>query len=117
MKTLLIQTLETFGYPVHLQGSMAEDEAYPQSFITFLTIGSYNGADFDNQTYAIEWMFQVAFFSSDPLLVASVPKEIRKALKDAGFIPTGAGRDLPSEEPTHTGWVQDYYILENIEEV
>ena len=116
MKTLLIETLETLGYPVHLQGSMAEDEAYPQSFITFLTVDSYNEADFDNETHAIGWRFQVAFYSSDPLLVASVPKSIRMVLKGAGFIPTGAGRDLPSDEPTHTGWVQDYYILETIKE-
>lgn len=111
MKTLLIEKLETLGYPVYLQGSISEDESYPPSFITFLVTDSYDAANYDNETVALTWRFQVAFYSSDPLLVASEPKHIRKVLKAAGFIPTGAGMDLPSDEPTHTGWVQDYYFI------
>ena len=116
MKTLLRETLESLGYPVYLQGSMADDEAYPKSFITYLSMDSYNEADFDDKTHAVGWRFQVAFYSADPLLIDSVPQEIRRALKAVGFIPTGRGRDLPSDEPTHTGWVQEYYILENFKE-
>ena len=60
MKTLLRETLESLGYPVYLQGSMADDEAYPKSFITYLSMDSYNEADFDDKTHAVGWRFQVA---------------------------------------------------------
>ena len=66
MKTLLRETLESLGYPVYLQGSMADDEAYPKSFITYLSMDSYNEADFDDKTHAVGWRFQVAF--QTPLL-------------------------------------------------
>ncbi|MFR7662245.1 MAG: hypothetical protein ACLUZ0_04030 [Coprococcus sp.] len=35
MEDQLIQLLETFEYPVIRQGSLPEDEVYPDSFFTF----------------------------------------------------------------------------------
>ena len=112
MKGLLIETLETLGYPVALQGTMQPDEPYPDDFITVLTVGSNDAAHYDNEAHAAAWEFQVFFYSTDPLKVASVPKEIRQLLKAAGFIPQGRGRDIPSDEPTHTGCAMDFYYLE-----
>lgn len=116
MKTLLIETLNELGYPVHLQGTMNADEAYPESFITVFTAYSNDAANYDNDTRAVQWRFQVAFYSANPNLVKSEPSKIRIALKAAGFIPLGRGRDIPSDVPSHTGWVQDYYALEMIKE-
>ena len=112
MKKLLIETLESIGYPVFLQGTYAENEAYPESFITFFTLDTPDSANFDNATAAWAWEFQVTFYSSDPTLASSVPDAIRQALVDVGFIPRGKGRDIPSDEPTHTGWTQEYYKIE-----
>ena len=112
MKTLLNETLLSLGYPVFLHGTMTEDKAFPNSFITFLVTNSSNASHYDDLVRSYEWRFQVAFYSNDPLLVASVPDTIRATLKAAGFIPQGKGYDLPSDEPTHTGWVQEYYYLE-----
>ena len=112
MKDLLIEKLSALGYPVILHGSMAEDEAFPDSFITFYTLDAPEAAAFDNDTALTVWQYQVNFYSNDPALVESEPKRIRAALKLAGFIPQGKGRDLPSDEPTHTGWTCDYYYLE-----
>lgn len=112
MKTLLIETLEATSYPVYLQGTMAEDEAYPDSFITFFVIDSNDAAHYDNESTGTAWEYQVIFYSSDPRLVEAVPKDIRSRLKAAGFIPRGRGRDIPSDEPTHTGWAMEYYYLE-----
>ena len=116
MKSLLNKTLLKLGYPVYLQGTMSASGKYPSSFITFLTVYSQDVANYDDDTSAVQWRFQVAFYSANPNLVKSEPPKIRIALKAAGFIPLGRGRDIPSDVPSHTGWVQDYYALEMIKE-
>lgn len=110
MKELLYNTLSALGYPVYLQGTAPE--TYPDSFVTYWTINTPAAAEFDNALMVTEWQFYVYFYSTDPALVQSVPETIRRTLKAAGFIPQGKGRDLLSDEPTHTGWVQQYNILE-----
>lgn len=110
MKELLYNTLAALGYPVYLQGTAPAE--YPDSFITYWTIDTPAAAEFDNGLMLTEWQFYVYFYSTDPALVGSVPDTIRKALKAAGFTAQGKGRDLLSDEPTHTGWVQQYNILE-----
>ena len=35
MEELLVQTLESFGYPVRRQGSLGAQEQYPDHFFTF----------------------------------------------------------------------------------
>ena len=112
MKMLLIETLESTGHPVYLQGTIREDEEYPASFITFFTLESEDASHYDNEPSGTAWQYQVIFYSSDPKLVESVPKEIHNRLKAAGFIPQGRGRDIPSDEPTHTGWAMEFYYLE-----
>lgn len=112
MKEKLIELLEALGYPVYLQGSLAEDAEYPQSFITFLTMDSSDAAHYDNESVGTAWSYTVYFYSVDPVLVAAEAARIRSTLKAAGFIPQGKGRDIPSDEPTHTGWVNDYIYLE-----
>lgn len=112
MKSLLIETLEATGYPVFLQGTMAPDEPYPASFITFFTLSSEDATHLDNEPSGTAWRFEVIFYSSDPRLIATIPDDIRKRLRAAGFIPQGRGRDIPSDEPTHTGWAAEYYYLD-----
>nr|DAW56641.1 MAG TPA: hypothetical protein [Bacteriophage sp.] len=112
MKQDLINELSKFGYPVFLQGSLNEDDAYPDSFITFWTDDVTDEAHYDDDATAWAWDFSVIFYSNDPVLVNSKPEEIRKALKAAGFIPQGKGRDIPSDEPSHTGWAMDFYKFE-----
>lgn len=112
MKQKLIEELEKFGYPVFLQGSLNPDAAYPDSFITFWTDDVLDNSHYDDDTTSYAWDFSVIFYSNDPLLVESVPEQIRQALKKAGFIPQGKGQDVPSDEPTHTGWAQSYYYLD-----
>lgn len=112
MKELLVNELKKFGYPVFLQGSLNADDAYPETFITFWTNDSYDGSHYDNETVSWTWNYQVVLYSSDPALLNSKPNEIRTALKKAGFIPQGKGRDIPSDEPSHTGWVLEFLYLE-----
>ena len=103
MKEQLITILNTFGYPVRLQGSLADDEAYPNSFFTFWNSTSTDGAHYDNKAINYIWSFDVNFYSNDPTLVNTVPLQAKRVLKQAGWIITGKGYDLVSDEPTHTG--------------
>lgn len=112
MKDLLTRTVEALGYPAYLQGTMSENEPYPQSFVTFFTLAGDDAGHFDNEPSGVAWRYTVIFYSSDPRLVASAPKEIRAALKAVGFIPRGRGMDIPSDEPTHTGWAMEFYYLD-----
>lgn len=110
MKEKLINALAPLGYPVYLQGTAPQQ--YPEHFITFWTIDTAAAAEFDNALMLSEWQFYVYFYSTDPVLLQSGAAAIRAALKAAGFTPHGKGRDLLSDEPTHTGWVQEFSIIE-----
>lgn len=103
MKDLLIEILESFGYPVKLQGSLNKDEAYPESFFTFWNNDSYDGNHYDNDAVSYVWDFDVNFYSTDPALVNSKLIEAKTKLKQQGFIVPGKGYDVASDEPTHTG--------------
>lgn len=103
MKDLLIKTLEPLGYPIFQQGSLSEDEPYPESFFTFWN-NETNGDEFyDNEEHSYIWDFDLNFYSSDPELVNTKLLEGKALLKKAGFTVTGKGYDVASDEPTHTG--------------
>lgn len=112
VKDILIPVLKTFGYPVYLQGSLNADEAYPETFITFWTEPTSDNAHFDDNVYSVDWSFSVIFYSNNSALVNSKPFEILEALRNAGFTPQGKGRDIPSDEQTHTGWAMDLLFTE-----
>lgn len=108
----LIGLLDVYGYPVIMHGSMAEDEPYPGNFITFQLTGSPEQDFFDGNPFGTQWRFMVAFYTSNPELLSTMPKQIYSDLKAAGWIPQGKGYPTPSDESTHTGWVNEYYFLE-----
>lgn len=99
----LIEILESFGYPVLLQGSLAKDDPYPESFFTIWNNDSYDGNHYDNDSVSCNWNYDVNFYSVDTLLVNSMLLEAKKLLKQSGFIVSGRGHDVASDEPTHTG--------------
>lgn len=103
MKDLLINTLQPLGYPILLQGSLNKDEAYPESFFTFWNNEVPGDEFYDNEEHSYIWNFDLNFYSSDPYLVNTKLLEAKTALKAAGFIVTGKGYDVASDEPTHTG--------------
>lgn len=114
MKQKLINTLQTFGYPVFLQGTLNPAESYPNTFITFFTDSTTDNRHFENTINAVDWSFSVILYSNDPATVNTKPNEIRAALQAAGFIPQGKGNDILSDEPTHTGWAMDFVITEHL---
>lgn len=103
MEDLLIKTLEVLGYPVKLQGSMTPKELYPEHFFTYWNDSADGSSFFDNKEGAIVWAYSLNFYSTSPLLVNSTLLTAKVLLKEEGFTVTGAGYDVMSDEPTHTG--------------
>lgn len=102
MEDLLIDTLSALGYPVILQGSLLPDEPYPDHFFTFWNNDS-TSLFYDNVEHSIIYDYDVNFYSIDPELVYSKLREAKHKLKEVGFIVTGDGYTVGSDEPTHDG--------------
>lgn len=103
MKDKLISLLETFGYPVFLQGSLAKEAPYPESFFTFWVQDTTDGSHYNNRAISTEWTFNVNFYSVDVMLVNTILLSVKTLLKNNGFVVDGKGYDLATDEPTHTG--------------
>lgn len=103
LEDLLIETLETFGYPVIKQGSLGPEEDYPENFFTYWDNTSYDGSHYDNSDVSCVYDYDVNFYSIDPDNTYSKLREAKKLLKQKQFIISGDGYDVGSDEPTHTG--------------
>ena len=115
MEDLLINTLlELFGYPVRLQGSLGANEPYPDHFFTFWNTSSNSDGFYDNVETNIEYKYRVCFYSNDPEAVYTKLREAVKALKAVGFIISGDGYSVASDEPTHDGRAVDVTFLKRV---
>ena len=113
MEDLLMETLKEFGYPVIRQGSLTEDDEYPESFFTFWNNDSSGDGFYDNKDIRTEWDFDVNFYSTDPKLTYSEILKAKEKLRSVGFILSGKGYDVASDEPTHTGRGINALFMEN----
>lgn len=111
MEDLLIETLQSFGYPVRLQGSLLPDEPYPNHFFTFWNSNSHGEKFYDDDEHSTTFIYRVCFYSIDPELVYTKLREAKAALKEAGFILSGDGYSVDSDEPTHDGRAIDVLYL------
>lgn len=112
MKEKLIELLESFGFPVFLQGSLNKNASYPKTFFTFWNNNTTDNNHYDNAPISYTWSFDVNFYSIDPELVNLMLIEAKQLLKENGFIIGGLGYDLPTDEPTHTGRGFNALIIE-----
>ena len=103
MEDKLIELLETFGYPVILQGSLLPDEPYPDSFFTFWNNFSEGENYYDNDEKSTVYSYDVNFYSTNPELIYTKLREVKRLLKENGFIVSGDGHSVVSDEPTHDG--------------
>lgn len=104
VKLLLINTLtKEYGFPVYLQGSMSDSDAYPDSFFTYWNNTTSDSAFYDNTETETIWDLDLNFYSNNPVLVNSMLPEVKSLLKSLGFIIDGSGYDVISDEVTHTG--------------
>jgi len=116
MEDLLIDVLSYFNLPVIRQGSMADDEKYPDAFFTFWNNASDDGNHYDNISASTIWNFDVNFYSVDPGNVSKMLKNAIDELRRAGFIVAGKGYDVGSDEPTHIGKGVNVLYLETNKE-
>lgn len=103
MEDLLIATLATLGFPVRLQGSLLPNEAYPDHFFTFWNNSSNGESFYDNEEMSTSFDYDVNFYSKNPEWVYTKLREAIVALKKAGFIVSGDGYSVMSDELTHDG--------------
>lgn len=104
MEDLLIKIIEeAFGFPMMLQGSLLPEEPYPDNFFTYWNDSADGTGFYNNNESEILWQYSLSFYGRDPVKVNSILLEVKPILKAAGFIVTGAGYSVVSDEPTHTG--------------
>lgn len=103
MEDRLIELLESFGFPVIRQGSLGENEEYPETFFTFWNNEEVENKAYDNETFNVNYNFDVNVYSTDPNKTYSLLREARILLKKNGFIALSRGYDVASDENTHTG--------------
>ena len=101
MEDLLIQLLETLG-EVYRQGSLT-GTPYPAGFFTFWNDSAEDGNHYDNKPLENIETFDVNYYSTDPDETYSKLEAARALLLKNGFMISGTGYDVPSDEVTHTG--------------
>lgn len=110
MEDKLIEILQEFGYPVKLQGSLTDNEPYPDHFFTFWNNDSMSENFYDNADHGTVYDYDVNFYSRDQAAVYDVLRKAIGKLKQNGFIISGDGYSVASDEPTHDGrGVRVYY--------
>ena len=102
MRKKIISLLESFGYPVHLQGSLLSIDDYPDSFFTFWNFQNNGDLFYNNETCASDFGYWVYFYSNDPALIEEKISEVKKLLKKNSFIVKGP-IDARSDIKSHTG--------------
>lgn len=99
----LIEILNTFGYPVIRQGSLTDNDEYPDTFFTYWNNYETETKAYDNVTASVLYDYDVNVYSTDPNKVYNLLIAARELLKTNGFNTPSRGYDVGSDEPTHTG--------------
>lgn len=99
----LEQLLESTGYPYFRQGSLAEDEPYPETFWTFWNISTDEDRFYDDEPHATVWTWQIYLYTRDPSIMYSEMEDLVEAAREAGFIPVSRATDLASDLPEWVG--------------
>ena len=108
----LVRLLQTFGYPVRRQGSLA-GQAYPETFITYWNGETDDGSHYDNSAISFIWYATIYLYSTNSTIIQEKLMAIKALLKQNGWIVNGKGYDVPSDVITHTGRAINVIFLEN----
>lgn len=111
MNEKLIEILESFGYPVFMQGSLGEEE--PESFFTFWNFSADDSSHYDNDSKSYEIGYWVYFYSINPELPDQILLEARKVLKENDYIPNGPGISVMAHRHEYTGKMIEVHKITN----
>ena len=100
---LLYETFNDMGYEYFRQGSLKDDQPYPNSFFTYWNVESELLAQYDNVARAKAYSIQVYFYTDDSSIIYTTFDELLEKLEQRGFILEDDGWDIPSDVETHIG--------------
>lgn len=111
---LIYYTLSPLGYPVREQGTFAQGEEQPETFVTYQLINQGSGSHADNLPTSQTSRVQVTLYSRMPELKQGADAALRGVMLPAGFMRVG-GRDLPYAQSTgHYAYTCDYRYYDDI---
>ena len=111
MEDMLIKILSVFDCPILRQGSMAQEEAFPKYFFTFWNNSAENKYHSNDITATI-WNYDLNFYGICPKTVYDTMSKAIEVLKEAGFIVSGKGYDVASDETSHIGRGIQIFVIE-----
>ena len=85
------------------QGSMRQNERYPSRFFTFWNPETRDHKHYDNAATGYVWTLDVNFYSTDTDDVYSTLAAAMDTLHAAGWIVSGRGHAVVSDQTSHTG--------------
>ncbi|MFK7692859.1 hypothetical protein [Paenibacillus sp. HJGM_3] len=110
--SLLADTLSGIGYPVREQGTFADENKLPETFITYFVVDTPNNSHADNLPTSRTTRAQITLYSKKPALKQGADASIKAVMLPAGFLRVG-GRDLPYNPKTgHYAYTCDYRYYE-----
>lgn len=102
----LISAMSSLELPVRLQGSYADDEVLPETFLTYFISESPDASFYDNNPTRAHTYITLILYSKKMSLITILPDQIHSLLKTSGFQREGRGRDF-SYENEHYGWLMN----------
>lgn len=94
---------ETITYTAYRQGSIPQDQTYPDTFFTFWLNNELEHSSYDNGTSNVTYDFDVYVYSTDIERCLNLLDRARKKLKENGWIIIVRSFDAFSDEITHVG--------------
>lgn len=116
VRDILIDALEeSFEVPVYLQGSLSDEDAIPEEYFTYFVTSTPHDRHYSNVAVRAVWGIDLNFYSTDPARTFTVLQLAEPVLKQADFIVTSSGYDVPVDDPEiHTGQGMALYYIERI---
>lgn len=103
MKERLIEILESTGVEVYEQGSVTDEESYPENFFTYWNDDTEDEDHYDNRPHSCIWYFTINFYSINPLICTTMILKAKKLLEENGWTVDGKGKDVYSGLKSHSG--------------
>lgn len=110
----LNEILEETGLEVYRQGSMMENEEYPDCFMTWWKYDE-DEIYYDNRKVKVVHKYWVYVYANDPERLEETKKNIREKLEKEGIVIKKGFINVASDEQTHIGEMITVCLCEKME--